>query len=97
MGYIVGMAFILLGILVKYFPNGINILTSEEKRKTDMKRLASFFCRGFICLGIAGITFQFFCNLLKYPLSYSFLVLPPFFIGLVTVIAIGLQKSKKKA
>lgn len=97
MGYALGIILILIGIFIKFFPHAVNFLSPEEKKKMNMKKLASILCRGCIFMGITCLAFAFICHLFQLPESYSLLTLPFFFLGLLAIVTIGLVKGKKKA
>lgn len=49
-------SFIVLGFLVKYFPNliaGYNTMSPEKKKNVDVKGLATFMRNGMIVMGIS--------------------------------------------
>ena len=51
----VGLLFIIMGVLIYFFPNliaGYNTLSKEDKKKVDIKGLSKFIRNSFIIFGI---------------------------------------------
>ncbi|PIA81948.1 hypothetical protein BFR04_11625 [Gaetbulibacter sp. 4G1] len=56
---LIGLIFIICGLLVKKYPNliaGYNSMTIEEKKKIDIKKLSTFLHNGLIITGALAIT-----------------------------------------
>ncbi len=55
---LIGLIFIICGLLVKKYPNliaGYNSMTIEEKKKIDIKKLSTFLHNGLIITGALAI------------------------------------------
>ncbi|WP_418978110.1 DUF3784 domain-containing protein [Alistipes putredinis] len=54
-----GGSSVLLGILVRFFPNlivGYNTMSAEQKKNVDLKGLSRFMCSSLAAIGIGWIT-----------------------------------------
>lgn len=73
---------VLLGILVRFFPNlivGYNTMSAEQKKNVDVKGLSRFMCSSLAAIGIGWIALGMLAGNLggeKWTLAVNFLWLP---------------------
>ena len=51
---------VLLGILVRFFPNlivGYNTMSAEQKKNVDVKGLSRFMCSSLAAIGIGSVSY----------------------------------------
>ena len=77
-----GGLLVLLGILVRFFPNliaGYNTMSAEQKKNVDVKGLTRFMCLSLAAIGIGWIALGMLAGNLggeKWVLAVDFLWLP---------------------
>ena len=77
-----GGLLVLLGILVRFFPNliaGYNTMSAEQKKNVDVKGLSRFMCLRLAAIGIGWIALGMLAGILggeKWVLAVDFLWLP---------------------
>lgn len=77
-----GGLLVLLGILVRFFPNlivGYNTMSAEQKKNVDVKGLSRFMCSSLAAIGIGWIALGMLAGNLggeKWTLAVNFLWLP---------------------
>ena len=77
-----GGLLVLLGILVRFFPNliaGYNTMSAEQKKNVDVKGLSRFMCLSLAAIGIGWIALGMLAGNLggeKWVLAVDFLWLP---------------------
>lgn len=78
LGVLIGVIFIICGLLVKRNPDliaGYNSMSAEEKKGINIKKLSSFLHNGLIIIGVLVILAGIILSLLKVKDTYSFLIL----------------------
>jgi len=71
---VTGVFLIILGLLVKKYPNliaGYNSLTPEQKEKVNIKKLSSLVRNSFIGMGLIIIWLDYLMKYIGYP-EYTF-------------------------
>ncbi|WP_341215424.1 DUF3784 domain-containing protein [uncultured Wocania sp.] len=74
---LVGLIFIICGILVKKYPNliaGYNSMSKEEKKKIDIKKFSTFLHNGLIITGALVIIVRVVFYFLEVTLLYRLVV-----------------------
>jgi len=84
---LIGLIFIICGLLVKKYPNliaGYNSMSAEEKKNIDIKKFSTFLHNGLIITGalliIASVVFYFLEIMLLYRLLIGIIIM---FFGLL--------------
>ena len=74
---LIGLLFIICGLLVKKYPNliaGYNSMSAEEKKKIDIKKFSNFLHNGLIIIGALVIIVRVLCFFLDVTFLYRLLI-----------------------
>lgn len=65
--YVVGIIFIITGLVVAKYPGMLNVMTKEQRQRTDMNAVGRMACKWLLGMGLCQIVGTFF--IMKFELS----------------------------
>ena len=90
-----GLFFIVIGFLVKAYPDtisGYNTMPKEKKKNVDIVGLSTFMKRGFVVTGVTVIVMSLFFEFFHQLMKYSTLAI--IFVCLAGLIIVSINSRK---